>query len=377
MLHGSLQRFGFLIPPFERSLWVVAASARSLEAALPAIDRALQLRPGYPLVLTAMTAEAAPAVRHSEGSACLVPPPLPGPLGLGALGRLLRSLRPAAVLLLDPLPSLQRRLARRGLPMLAWQSGATGLGEALLAALPPLADPGARLSFRRRHLALRLSRTWPARMLARALGHRCLPDWAALRARLGAPAQILCLGNGPSSAGLDAEAARGASLFRVNWIWRAWAGGSLPDLVVVGNTRLPRRGRKPVLVFYQREEATYTFLRQLLRGHLRRFDYLVMEEQDSPLTGKRWPAKPSGGVIMLAVATALAPARLGIAGIDLYRHAAGRYPAGPPQRNAYAPAHDRDTEVAMIALLLRDYRGGLAIHGEPLRLALDHHSRVA
>ena len=380
MLLGALQRLGLLMPPFERSLWVVTASAQSLETALPAIDRAALQRPGYPVVLSATTPSAGPAVRRLEGSEYLVPAPLLGFAGLGALTRLLRALRPVAVLLLDPLPRLRRRLERRGVPLLAWQpdrQDVAKLEAMLLAALPSLADPAARLSYRRTHWSLRLCRSRPAQLLAALLGHRRLADWPALRQRLGQPKAILCLGNGPSSAGLDPAAAAGACLFRVNWIWRAWDGASAPDLVVVGNTRLPRRGAKPVLVFYQGEEATYTFLRQLLRGHLRRFDYLIMTEQDSPLTRRTWPARPSGGVTMVAVAAALGPERLAVAGIDLYRHAEGRYPAGPAQRNAYARAHDRDTEVAMIALLLASHRGQLTVHGEPLRQALADRGRVA
>lgn len=375
---ARLQRMGFLVPPFERSLWVVASRADSLEAALPELDRAAQQRPGYPLVLSAATAAAAPTLRRLEGSEYSVATPRLGVSGAGALGRTLRALRPALVLLLDPLPGLARRLRARGLRVLE-ADGTVALGEQLLRALPALPDPRARLSFRRPHLGLRIARMAWARAATRMLGHRCLADWDRLGARLGSPTRILCLGNGPSSADLPPRAAADASLFRVNWIWRRWtgAGTAAPDLVVVGNTRLPRTGRKPVLVFAQRDEATYTFLRQVLRGNLRRFDYLVMSEQDSALTRLDWPAKPSGGVIMLAVATALAPAQLTVAGIDLYRHAAGRYPGGPALHNAYARAHDRETEVAMILALLRDYAGDLEVHGDPLREALAARSKVA
>lgn len=376
MLLQPLQRLGLLLPPFERSLWVVVRRASSLEAALPLLDRWAQQCPGYPLVVSAAGADAQPALRRLEGSEYLVPLPRLGPAGLGALSRSLAALRPAAVVLLDPHPALRRRLLQRGLPTLDAGDLKT-LGERLLAVVPPVADPRARLAFRRDHWGLRVGQTGLARAATRLLGHRCLPDWPALAARLGRPQAILCLGNGPSSADPPPALARDACLFRVNWIWRTWDGASRPALVVVGNSRLPRQGPKPVLVFHRRAEATYTLLRQLLRGNPRRFDYLVLADQRSPLTEIDWPARPSGGVIMLAVATALAPARLAIAGIDLYRHAAGRYPGDGARRNAYARAHDRDTEVAMIARLLEDFGGQLEIHGAPLREALQARSKVA
>ena len=47
---------------------------------------------------------------------------------------------------------------------------------------------------------------------------------------------------------------------------------------------------------------------------------------------------------MLALAVALKPEQLTIAGIDLYRHPSGAYPGTPETANAYAPAHDRELE---------------------------------
>lgn len=63
---------------------------------------------------------------------------------------------------------------------------------------------------------------------------------------------------------------------------------------------------------------------------------------------------PRQGRVAIALAAALAPARLIIAGMDLYEHPAGAYPADPRAANAYPLMHDRETELAIIGAALGD-----------------------
>ena len=72
---------------------------------------------------------------------------------------------------------------------------------------------------------------------------------------------------------------------------------------------------------------------------------------------------------MVAVAAALQPRRLVIAGIDLFKHPAGPYP-GDAGANRYAPMHDRDVELAILREALRRFAGEVHIVSPVLRKAL-------
>ena len=76
--------------------------------------------------------------------------------------------------------------------------------------------------------------------------------------------------------------------------------------------------------------------------------------------------RPTNGATMLATAVALQPARLIIAGIDLFEDPAGAYPDDDKTPNDYVVVHERTTEIEFILKTLRDYCGELIILGKPL-----------
>jgi hypothetical protein len=195
----------------------------------------------------------------------------------------------------------------------------------------------------------------------------------ALRDRLGAPGTVLCLGNGPSSAAPEVAAFPHDALFRVNIDWRG--GGTLtePDMVFVGVKRAMRRlGRVPLGVASPRKEAALIACRLFEPWHGPAV-YAVAETLAAgvmpPTAG---PLRPTTGAYMLAVAVALAPPRLAIAGIDMFSHPAGAYPPGADpvpggSVNAFAPSHDFETDAAFMVACLERYAGELVVFGPALQ----------
>ena len=81
-----------------------------------------------------------------------------------------------------------------------------------------------------------------------------------------------------------------------------------------------------------------------------------------------WGAlRPTNGASMLAVAVALRPTRLIVAGIDLFQHQSGSYPGDTATPNAYSPGHSCDTELDFLLNLFSTYDGELSIIGDILR----------
>jgi hypothetical protein len=193
-------------------------------------------------------------------------------------------------------------------------------------------------------------------------------DVAALRERLGRPESILCLGNGPSSEGDDIPRAYDR-LFRVNWVWQARGFLTEPDLVFTADSDRPPPGSRAILAFPTRGDAGRV-LRPLIRQGARPPGYCVVPGLLRLAEGQRWPAFPSNGALMLAVAVALNPARLCVAGMDLYSHAGGKYPGAAAEPNRYDDIHDRVTELGFITEALSQYRGDLIVVGEVLQAAL-------
>ena len=106
-------------------------------------------------------------------------------------------------------------------------------------------------------------------------------------------------------------------------------------------------------------------------------EYITLERL-SPLIGERpWPARPSNGALMIVTAAGLAPERLVIGGIDLFRHSQGRYPGDKLSWNDYARVHSRDMQCARIDLALRNYRGELFILSDILRESLARHRETS
>jgi len=219
-------------------------------------------------------------------------------------------------------------------------------------------------------LAGRVARSGPARLTGGFL--RRIDSLDALRERLGGPATVLCLGNGPSSAAAEVASFPHDALLRVNLDWRGGGVLTAPDMVFVGVKRAMRRlDRVPLGVATPRKEAALIACRLFEPWH-GPATYAVAEtlaREVIPPNGG--PLRPTTGAYMLAVAVALAPARLAIAGIDMFSHPEGAYPPGTDPTpggsvNAFAPSHDFDTDAAFIAACLGRYRGELIVFGTAL-----------
>ena len=72
---------------------------------------------------------------------------------------------------------------------------------------------------------------------------------------------------------------------------------------------------------------------------------------------------------MIAIAAALAPDTLVIAGMDLYRHPAGRYP-GSDAVEGYARGHSAECDLALIARALDGFKGRVVLFSPNLARAL-------
>jgi hypothetical protein len=215
-----------------------------------------------------------------------------------------------------------------------------------------------------------LARSWIWGRLGPLARKRRIADPVALRRRLGEPRSLLCLGNGPSSEDPALLAVPHDCLMRVNWRWRRRRFLDHPDVVLAGDTRAVTKLRPCVFGFFDEPLAEVALIRHLLLGGPRRLEYFVMRELSPLIRDGGWAARPSNGALTVAAAVALAPERLVIAGVDLYRHPDGAYPGDPRAANRYAPPHRREVEVAIIAAALASFAGELTIVGEPLREAL-------
>jgi hypothetical protein len=210
----------------------------------------------------------------------------------------------------------------------------------------------------------------PDRIRAYLAGMRCVSSWQNLRNRLGEPETILCLGNGPSSEGDGIEGVSFDCLFRVNWIWNERSVHRDPNVVFTADLDVPSASTVPIICFPTREDAN-----RILAGYVRRrvgasTQYLVFPELPSPFRDRTWSYRPTNGALMVAAAVLLRPSHLIIAGIDLYRHPAGRYPGATLELNRYDDIHHRDTDLAFIRLALDRFGGDTTILSEPLRSAL-------
>jgi hypothetical protein len=166
-----------------------------------------------------------------------------------------------------------------------------------------------------------------------------------LRAALGNPKTILCLGSGPSSNDDDALVAADAAnaIFRVKHRWLKEGRIHRADAVFSGTPETARHVPGAILLSQDATTAHRVAWSALLRG--RRIRYGIVEALAPGFqTLNSSGARMTNGAAMLAQAVALKPERLIIAGIDLYSHPDGAYPDAPDTANAYAPAHDRALE---------------------------------
>lgn len=211
-----------------------------------------------------------------------------------------------------------------------------------------------------------LASTSAAQLLLTTRSRR-IETLAALREHLGQPDTILCLGNGPSSEDPCLASLPHDCLFRVNWRWVERGRFRQPDVVFTGDRESLRRC--PTCLFGFRTTAEETsVLWHTFADRRGRIAYFTIERL--PLWVNRdWPARPTNGAVMVAIAAALAPRRLVIAGIDLFEHPAGRYP-GQPADNRYAPMHDRAVELAILREALDHFAGEVRIISPTLAEAL-------
>lgn len=403
-----LRRVGLGLRYVGPHLWAHCERSSSFRAALPLLRRLLAEHPRYRLLVTAPTAALRREAAAAAPEATVLAPPLGGdllvrrvfgamrphlllllgpPRGLG-LAVLRRAHRwPMPILLLqgpdDPVPSglgprlrlLDAALLRDGTEAATLrEAGLPGERIAVIGASDPL--PAIRAALRRDWSSTdaprgiigcvrRLLATAPGRVLLRRRAEP-LAGLEALADALGRPDTILCLGNGPSSEDPRLLELGVHRLFRVNHRWRGGGFLAAPDMVFTGDIFSVLRLAPALFGFRTIEEETQILLRYGLRRRAPPIRYLTAERLPLPLNETRWPARPTNGVVMIAVAAALAPRRLAIAGIDLYEHPAGIYPGAAGAPDGYFLLHDREVELAIIRRSLEGFRGELAILSEPL-----------
>ena len=143
-----------------------------------------------------------------------------------------------------------------------------------------------------------------------------------------------------------------------------------PQVVFVGDAATVHKIPPCVYGFWNRSFESAMLLRHLITRGPRRMEYITLERLSPLIDDRLWPARPSNGALMIVTAAGLAPERLIISGVDLFRHPRGRYPGDKLSWNDYARAHSRDVELALIDLALRNYRGELVILCDILRESL-------
>lgn len=196
---------------------------------------------------------------------------------------------------------------------------------------------------------------------------RRLESIAALREALGEPQRILCLGNGPSSEDRGLGEVSYDRLFRVNDRWLGRGFLTEPDMVFTGSKKTLVKVRGAVFAFSSVEIETMLLRKWLAYSPFRRLTYFTPERAGLLPSDPAETFNPTNGAIMLATAVALAPRSLIVAGIDLFSDPRGAYPGADATANAYAAAHDRNSEVRVIMEVLDGYRGELLILGDVLR----------
>lgn len=209
---------------------------------------------------------------------------------------------------------------------------------------------------------------WAGRQCLSLSGARCLDSWGQVARELEHPRSILCLGNGPSSEDPALGGQDFDCVFRVNWVWQSRALFGQPRMVFTADPDLP--ARRPALIAFPTRGDANRILALYRRADILPRAYCVMAELPSPLSARTWPLRPTNGALMIAAAAQLRPDRLVIAGIDLYRHPAGKYPGGIDEPNDYDAIHGRENDIAAIALALGHYPGAAVVIGDALRAAL-------
>lgn len=200
---------------------------------------------------------------------------------------------------------------------------------------------------------------------------RHFSDLESLRARLGQPETILCLGNGPSSEDPRLNDVEHDCLFRVNWRWLQRGILSRPDMVFTGDRRTVALIRDCVFGFRTIAAERRILATRMFIPAQPRIEYATLERLPVFLNHEYWGATPTNGSVMLTIAAALEPKRLIISGIDLFEHPQGSYPGDQTTANAYTPRHDKNIELQIVERVMDDFQGELIILSEILKNALD------
>lgn len=192
-----------------------------------------------------------------------------------------------------------------------------------------------------------------------------------LRAALGSPDVVLCLGNGPSSEDPVLADIAHDVLFRVNHRWKERGFLAEPDLVFTGGKRALFTVRAPIFGFQTRSAEAHLATHQIFNPFCGRMQYVVLERLGVLEAVDEGGLRPTNGAGMLATAVALEPKRLIVSGMDLFQHPEGSYPGDARTPNAYVPAHDAELELRFLQRTLDAYRGELVV----LSPALAQHLR--
>ena len=407
----TARRFGFGMTYRGPHLWVHAEAADGFAGARPLIEQLLRDNPRYRLMATAPGAALRAVIQADFPDAAVLGPPAGGDL---LVRRVFGCLRPHLLLLLGPPRTLGgvvfRRAQRWPLPVVLIDGGRPAtIPRRLRRQLPAITaflagDEAGRAALLAAGAASERVRVTPAAGLPAAVRDALRGDWspheqpapggivglarAALRSRagglllrrrataigtldglrraLGEPQSILCLGNGPSSVdprlpGLDADC-----LFRVNHRWLAGGVMTAADMVFTGDTASVAALAPRLFGFRTIEEEQQILLRHALRRRAAPLRYATVQRLPVSINGERWAARPTNGAAMVALAAALQPRRLIVAGIDLYEHEGGIYPGEADAPGGYFLLHDRAVELAIIRRALDGFAGEVLVLSEPL-----------
>lgn len=189
----------------------------------------------------------------------------------------------------------------------------------------------------------------------------------ALRAELGDPQTILCLGNGPTSEDPAVGQVAYDSLFRVNFLWIDRGFLTRPDMVFTGAKETFKKVRGTIFALQSIRSEGRLLVTRILSPWFPAMRYVTIERFGLFSSERLQGVRPTNGAAMLEVAVALQPARLMISGIDLFSHPAGTYPGDTKTPNAYTPGHNPDSELALLLDSLSRYKGELTILSPALR----------
>lgn len=199
-------------------------------------------------------------------------------------------------------------------------------------------------------------------------------DLDALRTALHSPHTIMCLGNGPSSEDPALDTIGYDALFRVNHGWQQRGKFTAPDVVFTGGKPSMRAVGSAIFGLQTPDAAARFATLRTFNPAFRRSRFFDAHDLAPSLRAFDWGVlRPTNGAVMLAVAVALQPARLVIAGVDLFRHQAGSYPGDVTTPNAYSPGHSLESELAFLLELFDRYSGELVIISDALRAEWEAH----